>query len=241
MAYSATFDTGCAVIKDVIDGLKLVADGIDSVKTIAEAVRSGRDYVTAKHPKVRADLRALLGELGKSMQLIKSASAVLTNFRFAVSVDTLGSDLVRFNDYFIKAKSDTQHLRDHIEDLRTHCSVVRDHGKRIGGAATETGFAKIFTMLGLNSPEREQELGKLLDRLAYEDFAVANSAERMLECLESALKDVQNALGPGAAMFPENVTAAAMLLSEYGPAFEAMEERAVAGIKEIRQLAAELQ
>jgi hypothetical protein len=61
--------------------------------------------------------------------------------------------------------------------------------------------------------------------LAYEDFAIANSAEQMLNCLESAFNDVQNALGDGGLMYPENVPAAASLLVEYSREFEKIEEQ----------------
>jgi hypothetical protein len=229
-----------AVLKDVVDGLKLVADGIKSVTTIAEAVKTGRDYVKAKHPEIQNDLREMVLELGKSLFVIRQASAVVTNFRFAIATDTQGTELARFNDYFIKSKTDAQQLRDRINDLRTHCSKVREHGSRISGSATATGFAKIFALLGLNSPEMEKELGERLDKLAYEDAAFANSAETMLECLENALRDVQNALGDGGAMYPQNVPKAAVLLAEYGPEFERMEERASEAVKETRDLVKEL-
>jgi hypothetical protein len=228
------------MLKDVVDGLNLVADGIKSVKTIADAVNNGRDYLKAKHPEIQSDLQAMVGELGKSLFVIKQASAVLTNFRFAIAVDTQGTELARFNGYFIKSKTEAQHLRDHIDDLRTHCSKVREHASRISGPATAIGFAKIFTLLGLNSPKREKELGERLDKLAYEDFALANSAERMLKCLEDALRDVQNALGDGGSMFPQNVPQAAALLAEYGPEFEKMEERASEAVKDTRDLVQEL-
>jgi hypothetical protein len=228
------------MLKDVIDGLKLVADGIKSVNTIADAIKSGKEYLKAKHPEVRTDLQAMLAELSKSMFVIKQASAVLTNFRFAIVTDVRGTELARFNEYFIQSKTDAQLLRDRIDDLRTHCSKIREHGSKISGSATATGFAKIFGLLGLNSPQRELELGEQLDKLAYEDFAVANSAEQMLLCLEGALKDVQNALGSGGSMYPENVPQAAALLAEYGPEFEKLEDQAVAAVKEIRELAKEL-
>lgn len=75
------------------------------------------------------------------------------------------------------------------------------------------GFAEIFSLLGRSSPEREAELGEQLDKLAYEDFAVAKTADRMVECLETALKDVQNALGNGGSMYPDKVPAAGALLA----------------------------
>jgi hypothetical protein len=228
------------MIKEVVDGLKLVADGIKSVKAIADAVKDGRAYLQAKHPEVQTDLRGMVAELGKSLFVIKRASAVLTNFRFAVANDAQGAELARFNDYFIQSKAEAQLLRDQIEDLRTHCSKIRDHAAKISGAAGADGFARIFSFLGLNSPERERELGEQLDRLAYEDFAVANSAEQMLWCLEAALRDVQNALGDGGSMYPEKVPGAAALLAEYGAEFEGMEDRAAEAGKEIRELVSAL-
>jgi len=229
------------MVKDVIDGLKLVADGIESVKKIADAVKSGREYVATKHPNIQTDLRLLLEELRKSVLLIKRASAVLTNFRFAISTDNQGLELARFNNYFIQSKTEAQHLQDHIDDLRTHCSKIREHGKQITGDATRAGFIKLFTMLGLNSPEKEKELGEKLDTLAYEDFQVANSAAEMLKCLVVALTDVQDALGEDGGMRPANMRAAAALLAEYGPAFEIMEEQAAEAVKELRESATGLE
>jgi len=186
-------------------------------------------------------LRLMVEELRKSILLIKRASAVLTNFRFAVSAVGQGLELARFNDYFIQSKTEAQHLEDHIDDLRSHCSKVREHGSKIGGESGVTGFTKIFTYLGLNSPEREEKLGRQLDQLAYEDFSVANSAQTMLTCLVDALRDVQNTLGDDGAMHPENVPKAAALLAKYGPEFERTEEQATQAVKEIRELVNELQ
>jgi hypothetical protein len=230
-----------SMIKDVSDGLKLVKDGIDSIKTIVDAVQSGRAYLAATHPEVQMDLRLLVEELRKSLLFIKRASAVLTNFRFAVSDDVQGLELTRFNNYYIQSKMEAQHLEDHIDDLRTHCVKIRDHSQRIAGEATATGFKKIFSLLGLNSPKREEELGQQLDKLAYEDFAVANSAAKMLDCLVTALKDIQNSLGVAGSMHSENIPKAAALLAEYGAGFEMTEEKAFEAVKYVRELVEDLQ
>jgi len=228
------------MIKDVIDGLKSVADGIDSIRTIAEAVSTGKNYVTTNHPEIRDDLRLLLEELNKSLKLIKRSSAVLTNFRFAVSADTQGRELSRFNDYYIKSKEEAYHLETHIEDLRTHCSKVRKHSSNISGGCGVDAFKKLFNILGLRSETRELELAQTLDQLAYEDFAVANSAEIMLQCLTDALQDVQNTLGDNGTMETENITRAASLLAEYGEEFESTEEQAHEATKIIRELVKQL-
>lgn len=230
------------MVKDVVEGLKLVKDGIESVRAITDAVRSGREYVARAHPEIQPGLRALVEELGKSMGVVKRASAILTHFRFAVSTDpgVGAAELRKFNDYYIQSKTELEFLHAHHDDLRTHCELVRDHAGRIGGSATRDGFAKLFALLGLRSPAREADLAERLDQLAYGDFAVANSVSLMLRLLGDALRDVQDALGPGGAMLPENIPAAVTLLGEYGPAFEEIEDRSAALVREIRAVAAEL-
>jgi len=103
------------MVKDIIEGLKIVSDSIKSVKKIVGAVNSGIEYLKTKHPAVKEDVRALVLELRSSVGVIKQASSVLTNFRFALSAELQGSELVRFNNYYIKSKTETQFLRDHIE------------------------------------------------------------------------------------------------------------------------------
>jgi len=227
------------MVKDVLDGLKAVSDGIESAQKIIEAVRNGKDYLKSTHPEVQGDLADMIAELRKTLNVVKQASAVLTNFSFAITTDSRGTELARFNDYFIKSKDDAQNLRNHIEDLRTHCSKIRERALHITDSATVDGFRRIFVLLGLKSPERETDLAKKLDQLAYEDFAVANGAETMLRCLESALRDVQNSLG-GTSMHPEKIPDAAALLSEYSLPFEYMEQKAMQAAREITSVALEL-
>ena len=76
--------------------------------------------------------------------------------------------------------------------------------------------------------------------MPIEDFAVANSAQKMLDCLTGALKDVQDALGTGGAMYPQNVPAAAALLGQFGPPFSDMEELAADSVRELRSVIEDL-
>ena len=228
------------MISDIIDGLKLVADGINSIRAIQEAVKSGANYIKSKRPEVRSDLKEMITELGKSLSVIKRASAVLTNFHFAISADVRGSELTRFNDYFIRSKDETQYLQDHIEDLRTHCHKIRAHAEKISGDAGTEGFAKVFHIIGLNSPALERELGQKLEHISDIELEFTDSATTMLGCLEAALKAVQDTLGTGGAMYPENIPAAAAVLADLGPEFEKMEEKAAEGIREVTLLTREL-
>ena len=223
------------IIKEVTDGLETVTKTIENIKKIRKAVMEGKDYIQTKHPDVKNDLGLLLDEFRKTMNGVAKASAVLTNFRFAISTDLGSSELRAFNDYFITHKSQAKYLEDHLEDLRGHCSIIRQHAERIAGSATVSGFSGLFRMLGLNSPQRELELATMLDRLAYEDFADANSLEIMVNCLNLALNDVQNALGDRGAMYPKNVPMAAALLAEYAERFETLEKSAGNAEDEIRK------
>lgn len=226
------------MIKDILDALKLVSEGIDSVKKILDAVKTGANYLKTQHPEVQPDVQKLIAELGKSVGVVKQGSAVLTNFRFAVTTDARSNELARFNDYFIKSKTEAQFLRDHVQDLRTHCSNVRDHALRIGQRSNSNGFAALFAnVLNLQDSTRERELAEKLDRLAFEDFAVANAADRMVSSLEDALALVQNALGDRGAMYPENIPAAASVLAAVGPAFERIELQASQALRDVQQFA----
>jgi hypothetical protein len=229
------------MIKDILDALKLVSEGIDNVKSILDAVKTGANYLNTQHPDVQGNVQKLVVELGKSVGVVKQASAVLTNFRFAVSADGRSDELARFNDYFIKSKTEAQFLRDHIQDLRTHCSKVRDHAHQIGARSNADGFVALFaSVLNLRDPAREQELSQNLDRLAFEDFAVANAADRMVVSLEEALMLVQNALGAGGAMYPKNIPAAADVLAAVGPAFQQIELQASQALSDVQKFATAL-
>ena len=229
------------MIKDVLEALKIVSEGINNVKSILDAVKTGANYLKTQHPDVQGDVQKLVVELGKSLGVVKQASAVLTNFRFAVTVDGRSDELARFNDYFIKSKTEAQFLRNHIQDLRTHCSKVRDHAQQIGARSNTNGFVALFaSLLNLRDPTREQELGQKLDRLAFEDFEVANAADRMVTSLEAALMLVQNALGTGGAMYPKNIPAAADVLAAVGPAFEQIELQASQTLRDVQKFATAL-
>lgn len=230
-----------AIIKEVLEGLDSVAKAIENIKKISEAVKEGRNYIEATHPEIKKELQLMVNEIRKSMNVVAQSSAVLTQFRFAVSADTGSSELARFNNYFIHHKSQAQFLRDHLDDLRGHCSKIREHAIKIGGSATASGFSALFAKFGLNSPQREKDLGEKLDRLAYEDFKVANSSGIMLDCLDRALNEVQNALGANGAMYPENVPVAARLLAEYAEVFEALETPARTAADDIQKMIRELE
>ena len=223
------------IVNEIIEGLDTVAQTIENIKKIRQAVTEGKNYIETKHPDVKNDLGLLLNEFRKTMHGVAQASAVLTNFRFAISADTGSSELRAFNDYFIQHKSQADFLEDHLEDLRGHCSKIREHAQQIAGSATVSGFSGLFRMLGLNSPQRERELAEMLDRLAYEDFKDANSLQIMVNCLKLALTDVQNTLGDKGAMYPENVPKAAALLAEYAEKFETLEKSAGNAEDEIKK------
>lgn len=224
------------IVKEVIDGLESIAKSIKNIKEISAAVKEGKKYLDNRHPDVKDDIKLMVNELRKSMGVVAEASAVLSRFRFTVSADMRSSELVRFNTYFIHHKQQAQFIKDSLEDLRGHCSKIREHAMKLTDSATVDGFARLFAKLGLRSPERERDLGEKLDRLAYEDFAVANSAMQMERCLDMALNEIQNSLGNKGVMHEENVPKAAALLDEYARAFAPLEASARTAANEVQEL-----
>jgi hypothetical protein len=218
----------------VINTLGDVAHGVQRIETITQAIESGKSYVKEKHTEIQSDLRDLVDELQKNVRLIKDASEVLTRFHFAIGADDEAvKQLTRFNDYFIKAQQDEMHMRVHIDGLRTHCSKVRDHATRIVKGEDPYAYAQVF--VGVRDPEKEKELGVELFDMAREDDEFAKSAEDMLDCLNKALYDVQDALGTGGAMYPQNLPAAAALLGDYSTHFQKMENRTAEAERVIRE------
>jgi hypothetical protein len=220
----------------VINKLECVAHDVQKIDTITQAIRSGKSYVKENHREIQSDLRDLVDELQKNVRLIKDESRVITTFHFAIGADPEAvKELRHFNDYFIKATQDEQHLREHIDGLRTHCGKVRDHAERIANGETPDDYAGVFAIVGVRDPEKEQELGVELFEMARGDDEFAKSAEDMLRCVHDALKDVQDVLGTGGAMYPQNLPAAADLLSKYSTHFQQVEDRTAEAETVIRE------
>jgi hypothetical protein len=215
-----------AMLAQVLDDLKMVSEAISHVKSIVAAIREGTDYLRARHPELRAELQRLVAELRKTILLIVDASALLTGFRFAVTATSDDREAVRFNEHFMEQARKVRLLRDQIEDLRTHCSAVRAHAQKLGDSVGISGFQSIFSRLGITAPERRLELANKLDKLAFEDFQVANGAATMFKCLDAALDDVQAALGGPGSMDPKNVPVAAALLGQYAAALRPVQRDA---------------
>lgn len=229
------------LIIEVIEGLDRVAKTIENISKIREAILEGKDYIAVKHPEIKKDLGLLLGEFRKTMHSMANASAVLTNFRFAIASDAGTTELRKFNDYYIHHKEQARFLEEHLDDLRGHCSIVRDHAFRIGDKTATSGIMDLFSLMGFKSPKREQELAKMLDQLAYEEFEDANALQIMVSCLKDALNEVQYSLQKDGVMYPENIPEAAKLLSEYATKFEELENSAIQAEKEIKKVINELE
>jgi hypothetical protein len=222
------------IVKETLDALEAVAKAIENIEAIVEAVRDGKDYLAKKHPEAMAHVAAMLGEMRKTMGVVRDGSAVLTGFWFAAD----NASLRDFNALYRGHLRRAQELEAQIENLRGHCTVIRDHAFAMQVKEIKGGwpFLWVGEMLGLSSAAREHELGQRLDKLAYEDGAVANAAGQMLGALNSSLRSVQEALGSDRVADPANVAAAGALLAEHAAAFDPLEkeaEKAAAAIEKL--------
>jgi hypothetical protein len=226
-------------VKEALDAIEMVAKGIENIRKIVNAVREGKAYLTTKHPEAKAHVAAMLAEMEKTMTVVARASAVLTHFWFTAKSE---ASLDRFNAQFQKHKEEADTLANNIDNLRGHCTAIKKEAETIEGKALfgRSAFAPIFERLGLQSKQREQELGELLHDLANHDFEVTDSAKKILEALNISLRAVQDALGPNRVMLPENIPAAGALLAEHAKAFEPLEKKATDLAKDARMLASEL-
>lgn len=226
------------LLKEVVEGLGLMKEGLENVTAIVEAVKDGRAYLQQYHPEARKDVELLLLELQKNLVLIAEVSGVVMRFRFDSGPS--GSALQRFNDYYITQGGKAASLRQQIDQLRTRCSVVRQHASNVSEGVGSTAFQKFFEKLNVQAVMRRAELGVILDRLAYEDFANARSADAAIDCLEAALGDVQRALETDGVMRVENVPEAAALMKQYADNFAPFESQCQKTGSRITALVAEL-
>jgi hypothetical protein len=211
------------MLKDVSDALKLVAEGIKNIRSIAVAIKDGKEYISRRHPDIKADVAAMCAEMRKTMQAVAAASAIITHFRFTVESEALQSEPARFNEHLMAHKLQARDVEQQLESMRGHCHVIRNHAARLADAAGKLNLLSMFKLFGLDSQTREDELRASLEQIYDDELQVHSNVQRMSHAIGAALNDIQQALGPAGTMSPANVPKAARTLGEYALAFGRLE------------------
>lgn len=211
-----------SVIKEITDGIALVSDAIKNIKEIHTAIKDGKKYFETTHPEIKADVAAMCTELQKTCNAIAVASSVITNFRFNSSPGAIDGEPTRFNNYFISYKNDEKKAEELIRSLKGHCYIIKQHAEKI----SQGEIKSFWIFLGLKSPEREEELGRLLQKIYDDESDSYTLVNRMAYSLNAAIEDVTNALIVDGMMHASKVKDAALKLSEYSVSFKKLENLA---------------
>jgi hypothetical protein len=227
------------VVDEVAAALKLVSDTFKNLKEIYTAVHDGYQYFSTNYPEIKKDVAGMCVELRKTCTAVATAAAVMTHFRFNVSPGAIDNEPTRFNEYFIKYKTDAEEAQKLIRELKGSCTKIIGHAEKL--KADAASLNKTFLALfGLHSPERAQDVEEALANIYNEEKEWYIVVGVLSENLTKAIQDVSNALGAGGTMHAANVPAAAQLLNEYATLFGRLELEARSQADEIQALIDEL-
>jgi hypothetical protein len=210
------------IISEVKDAIEAVAQTVEHVRKISEAIKSGRDYLKTKHPHLATDLITMCEEMRKSSQAVAAASSIVTHFRFVMG-DALAAEASRFNEHLVDHKAQAETVEQRLNSMRGHCSIIKQHAKKIAENASPSGLTSLAAALGLHSTAREQELATALEGIYDEEMQYHAGVFQMANAIKAALKAVQDTLGPPGVIDPRQVRPAAIVLGEYATAFERLE------------------
>ena len=214
-----------AIVSEALDAIGAVSEAIGNIRTIAEAVREGRDYLKITHPEVAEDLAAMCEEMRKSSHALASASSIVTHFRFVVgdTGDGQAAEAARFNEHLLRHKAQAERVRQLLDSMRGHCSTIEGHAAFVRGRAEAKGLRSLFSLLGLRSEAREDELADALQRIYNEELDYHRNVSAMAHAIATSLAAVQEALGPPGILDPAKVPEAARILGAHAEAFARIE------------------
>lgn len=225
-----------SIIKEVADGIKLVGESIKNIREIQKAIKDGKGYFEKKHPDIKTDVKVMLGEMQKTCDAISKAAGIITHFSFNTSPGAIDSEPTRFNNLFIDYKKDLNFTQQSIDLLRGRCSIIGEHIQSITQKKSQT----FWSIIGLYSKDREDELEKKLYTIYNADEAFRVMVAEMAKSMNKAINDVSDALETNGMMMSANVPLAAQKLLEYKVVFRELEDESKNTAAEIADLSSGL-
>ncbi|HTN45275.1 MAG TPA: hypothetical protein VL098_02940 [Flavipsychrobacter sp.] len=220
-----------SILAEVADGIKMVAEAIKNIRDIHEGIKDGKSYFEKSHPEIRKDVAAMCMEMSKTCNAISTASALLTHYRFNASPGVIDSEPTRFNDYFIRYKTDQQEAEKLILSLKGHCSIIRDHAEKIG----QGSISHFWSLLGFQSQQRQNELQALLQKIYDDERDFHNIVYKMARSLGLAVEDITEELSENGMLHSSKVPDAAAKLAAYSQVFKELEKLAATSRDELEK------
>lgn len=214
-------------VKDVATIIITIGDVVKSTREVIDAVNDGKKFLALKHPEAQKDFSDLIAQMHRAIIGMSRVSSLMSSFRFvtdgraAVDRMTADSELARFNNYVMKQEEDINALRNDIRQLRADCKKVRQLRDKLDTRTKDKSWGSLFGLLGAKAQERTMELHSTISNFYADDELMIEFFTQTLDLAASAIKDVNEVLGPPATMNPYNVPQAAAILGSYSVLFEA--------------------
>lgn len=213
-------------VKDVANVIKMLGDVVKSTREIIEAVNDGRKFLALKYPEAQKDFSQLIAQMQQAIEGMAKVTGVISRFRFVTNGNTFDrqvadSELARFNNYVMKQYTDITRLRNDIRKLKANCNKVGQLRDKLDARSKDRSYGSLFGLLGTKAHKRTIELNGTISNFYADDQRMIELLKQTLDLAESAIKDIEEVIGPRGTANPYNVPAAAELLGVYAVLFDA--------------------
>jgi hypothetical protein len=212
-------------VNDVAGVIKMLGDVVKSTREIIDAVNDGRKFLALKHPEAQKDFSKLISQMQHTIEGMAKVTSVISSFRFVTDGKagdrmTADHELARFNNYIIRQKSDIDKLKNNIRKLKADCEKVRQLRDKLDARSKDRSWGSLFGLLGTKAQQRTLELHGTISNFYADDQRMIELFNQTLALAETAVKDIEDVLGPPGAANPYNVPQAAEILGIYSVLFD---------------------
>jgi len=210
-----------STVKDVAELLSQLAKIVKDTHSILKAITDGKEYLKRRFPSSSSDFSQLLLQMQITMEGLAKVTAVAQNFRFTMGSDEAKErDLARFNNHVIKHQKQVELLRDDIKSLKNDCDEIRKIRDELTDKKKGSSWSRMFGLVGLRASRKRDELTSAISNFYADDQAMIYIFEEALKLTDSALREVNEELGPPGHAYVGNVPNAARILGVYADLFE---------------------
>ena len=208
-------------ISDVAKLLSEISKVVKDTRSILKAITDGKEYLMRKCPSASNDISKLLKQMQKTMVGLAAVTGVAKRFKFTLGSDyAKESDLRRFNEHLIKHDRKVENLGGNISKLKGDCEKIKKIRDKLNDHIKSRSESRMFGLFGIKASRKRHELSGAISNFYADDQEMIFLIEKTLALTESALKEVNDELGPSGRAFPSNVPKAASTLGVYAELFE---------------------
>jgi hypothetical protein len=209
-------------VRDTAETVKLITDIVNNTISIIRAINDGQEYLKRRHPDAQRDWAELISEMQLTIEGLAEVTKVLSGFRFGIGIagQPTDADLGRFNDYIITQRAKVVELNNRIKKLKGSSGKVSKLRDDLNCRAGRRSWSSMWGLLGGKGRQQAEELASILGNFYADDLKLVDTIEDMIGLAESAVAEVEAALGPPGLARAFNIPDAAALLGVYSTIFK---------------------